>query len=61
LGNTQRTVGERFVEAQILSDDNHSGMDCGAEVGHKLTDKSVQFVHVNRGNGGSAHVVSPFS
>src|SRR5262249_28283857 len=30
--------------------DHHSGMHCGAEIGHELTDKGVQLIHVKSGN-----------
>ncbi len=42
--------GQGFVKPQLLSDDDHAGMNCGAEIGHELTDKGVQFVHVKSGN-----------
>ena len=36
-----------LVQAQLFSDHDHSGVNGGAEIAYELTDKNIQFVHVN--------------
>src|SRR3954447_5808534 len=60
LCRAHRVLGNGFVEPQLLPDHDHTGMNCGPEIGHKLTDKGVQFVHINCGNFCCTHLVCSF-
>ena len=46
---------KRLVEAQLFSDHHHSGVNRRTEISDKLTNKSIQLVHIDSGYLCSAH------
>lgn len=48
LRRAHRPRRKCLIQPQLFADDHHAGVNRSPEVVHKLPDKGIQFIHINR-------------